>query len=114
MAMRGDKKRRQLHRLHFSGVVVQCEGFSNSRERSSTFSLEFPVIGPLVFGEARSKVAPHGKGYTWVPVLRSFDKLRKVRVFSYLFYSLAKGHFNGWGFVKAGWSWFRFQKIWTM
>ena len=30
-----------------------------------------------------------------------FDKLRKVGVFSYLFYSLAKGHFNGWGFVKV-------------
>ena len=37
----------------------------------------------------------------WVPILRSFDKLRKVGVFSYSFYSLAKGHFNGWGFVKA-------------
>ena len=38
------------------------------RERSSTFSLEFPAIGPSVSGEARSKVAPHGKGYTWVQV----------------------------------------------
>ena len=44
------------------------------RERSSTFSLKFPAIGPLASGEARSKVAPHGKGYTWVPVL---GKLRK-------------------------------------
>ena len=34
-------------------------------------------------------------------VLGSFEKLRKVGVFSYLYYSLAKGHFNGWGFVKA-------------
>ena len=45
------------------------------RGRSSTFSLEFPAIGSLVSGEARSKVAPNGKGYTWVPVLWSFDKL---------------------------------------
>ena len=30
-----------------------------------------------------------------------FRQLRKVGVFSYLFYSLAKGHINGWGFVKA-------------
>ena len=67
----------------------------------STLSLEFSAIRPSVSGEARSKVAPHGKGYAWVPVLGSFDKLRKVGVFSYLFYSLAKGHFNGWGFVKA-------------
>ena len=43
------------------------------RERVSTFSLNFPVIGPTNSGEARSKVDPHGKSYTWVPVLWSFD-----------------------------------------
>ena len=48
------------------------------KERSSTFSLDFPEIRPSVSGEARSKVAPHGKGYAWVPVLGSFDKLQKV------------------------------------
>ena len=47
------------------------------RERSSTFSLEISAIGPTSSEEARSKVAPHGKGYTWVPDLESFDKLRK-------------------------------------
>ena len=51
------------------------------RERSSTFSLGSPAIRPSISGEVRSKVAPHGKGYAWVPVLGSFDKLRKVRVF---------------------------------
>ena len=66
------------------------------RERSSTFSLEFPAIGLSVSGEARSKVSPHGKGYVWVPVLGSFDKLRKVGVFSYLIYPLFKC------FVNAG------------
>ena len=50
--------------------------------RSSHFSLEFPAIGPSVFGKARSKVAPHGKDYAWVPVLGSFDKLLKGRGFS--------------------------------
>ena len=30
-----------------------------------------------------------------------FRQFQEVRVFSYLFYSLAKGHFNGWGFVHA-------------
>ena len=54
------------------------------RERGSNFSLEFPAIGPSVSGETRSKVTLHGKGYTWAPVLGSFDKLRKVGVFSYL------------------------------
>ena len=51
------------------------------RKRSSTFSLEFPVIGPASSDEARSKVAPHGKDYTWVPVSGSFDKLQKGRGF---------------------------------
>ena len=54
------------------------EGF---REKDSTFSLSFPTIGPASSDEARSKVAPHGKDYTWVPVLWSFDKLRKGRGF---------------------------------
>ena len=49
------------------------------RERSSTFSLEFPAIGPASSEEARSKVAPHGKDYTWVSVSESFDKLQKGR-----------------------------------
>ena len=71
------------------------------RERSSTFFLEFPTIGQSVSDEVRSKVASHGKGYVWVSVLGSFDKIQKVGVFSYLFYSLAKCHFNGWRFVKA-------------
>ena len=54
------------------------EGF---RERSSTFSLSFPAIGLSASGEARSKVALHGKDYTWVPVLGSLEKLRKGRGF---------------------------------
>ena len=65
------------------------------KERSSTFSLRFPAIGPSISGEARSKVAPYGKGYTWVPVLWSFDKLQEVGVFSYLVYFLFKCFVNG-------------------
>ena len=83
------------------------------RERSSHFSLKLPTIGPSVFGKARSKVAPHGKGYKWVPVLGSFNKLWKVGFFSYLFYSLAKGHVMDGDLLRPGWPWFRFQKIWT-
>ena len=30
-----------------------------------------------------------------------FRKLQEVGVFSYLVYSLAKSHFNGWRFVEA-------------
>ena len=54
------------------------------RERVSNFSLDFPVIGPLVSGKTRSEVAPHDKSYAWAPVLGSFDKLRDIGVFSYL------------------------------
>ena len=42
-------------------------------ERGSNFSLNFPAIRLSVSDEVRSKVAPHGEGYTWVPVLWSFD-----------------------------------------
>ena len=38
------------------------------RERVSTFSLDFPMIGPSNSDETRGKVDPHGKGYAWVPV----------------------------------------------
>ena len=52
------------------------------RERSSTFSLKFPAIGPSDSGEARSKVAPHGKDYVWVPILgESRQTLGEVGVF---------------------------------
>ena len=30
-----------------------------------------------------------------------FRQFQEVGVFSYLVYSLAKSHFNGWGFVEA-------------
>ena len=43
------------------------------RVRRSHFSLDFPVIGPANSGEVRSKVGLRCKGYTWVPVLWSFD-----------------------------------------
>ena len=30
-----------------------------------------------------------------------FRQLQEVGIFSYLLYSLAKSHFNGWGFVEV-------------
>ena len=53
----------------------------NSKERGSTVSLDFPVIGSSNPGETRGKVDPHGKSYAWVPVLWIFEKLREVGVF---------------------------------
>ena len=46
---------------------------SNSRERKSNFSLDFPVFGPSDFIRPRNKVVLHGKGYAWAPVLLSFN-----------------------------------------
>ena len=43
------------------------------RERSSHFSIDFPLIGLSNSGETRGKVDPHCKSYAWVPVLWSFD-----------------------------------------
>ena len=65
------------------------------RERVSNFSLDLSTIGSSVSGEARSKVAPHSKGYAWAPVLGSFDKLQKVGVFSYSVYFWFKSLVNG-------------------
>ena len=57
---------------------------SDSRERVSNFSLDFSDFGPSVLVRPRSKVAIRCKGYAWALVLGSFNKLRKVGVFSYL------------------------------
>ena len=72
----------------------------DSRERSSTFSLDISAIGPANSDEARSKVGLRCNGYTWVPVLRSFDKLREVGVFSYLVISCLKSHEMVLGIVR--------------
>ena len=66
------------------------------RETSSTLFLDFSMIGPTNFGEAKSKVGPHCKSYAWVSVLGSFDKLWEVGVLLLLWLFLAyKSHSNG-------------------
>ena len=44
-------------------------------ERSSSFSLDFPVIGLSVWVKARGKVGPRIECYAWVPKLVGFVKL---------------------------------------
>ena len=70
--------------------------------RSSHFSLNFPVIGPSNSDEASGKVDPHCKSYVWVPEVWSFDKLREVRVFSYLDIPCLKRHDNGFRCYEVG------------
>ena len=50
------------------------------RERVSSFSLSFCAIRPLAIFGTRRKAALRGEGFTWVPDLRSFLKLREVGV----------------------------------
>ena len=64
------------------------------RERVSTFSLDFLVIGLSNSDETRGKVDPR-QGIRVGTVFVEFRKLMDVEVFFYLVYSLAKSHFNG-------------------
>ena len=54
------------------------------RERESSFSLKYHAIRPSTIFGARRKAALHGKGFAWIPDLRSLDKLLEVGVSSYL------------------------------
>ena len=53
------------------------------RERSS-FSLNFRQIRPSAVFGTREKAALRGEGFSWLPDLGSFLKLREVGVSSYL------------------------------
>ena len=54
------------------------------RERECDFSLDLREIRPSAVFGTRSKAALRGKGFAWVPDLRSLDKLLEVGVSSYL------------------------------
>ena len=72
----------------------------NFRERVSTFSLDFrrSIRQTPAGQEAKLVYAARATcEYHFCGVLTTL----RGRVFSYLFYSLAKGHFNGWRIIKA-------------
>ena len=50
----------------------------------SSFSLEYQQIRPSTVFGTRRKAALRGEGFTWVPDLRSLDKLLEVGVSPYL------------------------------
>ena len=54
------------------------------RERVSNFSLEIHAIRSSTVFETRRKAALRREGFTWVPDLGSFLKLREVGVSPYL------------------------------
>ena len=56
-------------------------GEGESREKSSTFSLNFPTIESSVSDKARGKVLHRDKSCKKRPKTRSFNKLQEVEVF---------------------------------
>ena len=59
------------------------------RERGSSFSLNFPTIGPSFLVRVRGKVGPRNENYAWVPKSVGFAKLREVGVFLILDFILS-------------------------
>ena len=57
-------------------------------ERVSSFSLEYRAIRPSAVFGTRRKAALRGEGFTWVPNLGSFLKIREVGVPPYLSFIL--------------------------
>ena len=57
-------------------------------ERESSFSLEILAIRQSAVFGTRRRAALRGEGFTWVPDLRSLDKLLEVRVSPYLGFTL--------------------------
>ena len=68
------------------GKRERCRRFLDLifRERTSCFSLEIREIRPSTTFGTRRKAALRGKGFAWVPNLKSLDKLRVVGVSPYL------------------------------
>ena len=69
---------------------MQRVSFFDFRERVCNFSLRSRAIGPSEFFGPRSKAVLHSKGFAWVSVSWSFDKIHEVGVLSYLSYTLFK------------------------
>ena len=59
------------------------------RVRRSDFSLKILAIRPSAVFGTRRKTALRGEGFTWVPDLRSLDKLLEVGVSPYLGFILS-------------------------
>ena len=72
-----------------AGKMGKCSRvrFDFSRERESHFFLDSWLIRPSEFVGIRRNAVLRSEGFAWVPVLRSFNKLREVGVLSYLLYS---------------------------
>ena len=102
-----------------TGLWRGKEGIANRekrrdfKERVSTFSLEFPVIGLSVLIETRGEVGQRCKGYAWVPVLWSFEKFGREGFSPTCFILWLRAILMDRDILRPGWPCFRFQRIWT-
>ena len=72
---KGNKMKRKKKRASspFWVGIRHWRGETDFKERVSNFSLDFPAFGPSVPDEPKGKVALRCKGYSWTPILWSFD-----------------------------------------
>ena len=88
-------KKKKENTSHFGAQNEQWRRVSNSRERSSDFSLDFLAFGPLDRVGPRSKVVLRSEGYAWAQVFGEFRQLQEVGVFSYSIIFGFKSRVNG-------------------
>ena len=67
------KREKNIFSSLFGAGIRQWREETDFRERKSNFSLDFLAIGPSVPDESRGKVGLRCKGYTWTPILWSFN-----------------------------------------
>ena len=75
-----------MGRIERGDAVASKIDFSSKRK--SSFSLEYRAIRPSAVFGTRKKAALHGEGFTWVPDIRSSEKLIEVGVSPYLGFTL--------------------------
>ena len=80
------------------------------RERESYFSLDFHPFGPSVRFGPRSKDVTRQRLRVGIDFVE-FRQLQEVRIFSYLVYSLAKGHFMDEDLLRHRRPCYRSQKL---
>ena len=84
-----------------AGEKEPIANFFCFRVRECHFSLEYRAIRPTAVLGTRRKGALRGEGFSWVPDLGSFLKLREVGVSPYLGFTLYLSVFQCFGWYEA-------------
>ena len=88
--------------LHLKGENVHWLGFEifRERERELIFS-RFSAVRTVGSRQSKKQSRSTRRGLRVDTDLVEFQQLQEVGIFSYLCYSLAKSHENGWGCSEA-------------